>query len=98
MVGLAGGMVWGLALIREDRWRGIVGYTAETPGPPGAGVRGGPGAMEKAMIRSLTRLEARNRLRMPLALPAKAEARRTPDVGNDAISRIRAMRAGGSHA
>jgi hypothetical protein len=35
---------------------------------------------------------------MPLALPAKAEARRTPDVGNDAISKIRAMRAGGRHA
>ncbi|WP_062390754.1 replication protein P [Pseudomonas abietaniphila] len=35
---------------------------------------------------------------MPLALPAKAEARRTPDVGNNALSKIRAMRAGGAHA
>ncbi|WP_062382001.1 replication protein P [Pseudomonas abietaniphila] len=35
---------------------------------------------------------------MPLALPAKAQARRTPDVGNDALANIRALRAGGSHA
>lgn len=35
---------------------------------------------------------------MPLALPAKAEARRTPEVGNGALAQIRAMRAGGSHA
>jgi hypothetical protein len=37
---------------------------------PGAGARGGPGAKEKAVIRSLTRREARNRLRMLLAVAA----------------------------
>lgn len=35
---------------------------------------------------------------MPLALPAKAEGRRTPDVGKSALAEIRAMRAGGRHA
>src|SRR6201996_6930546 len=42
--------------------------------PPGAGARAGPGAKEKAMIRSLTRLKAPNRLRMLLAVPAIAAA------------------------
>lgn len=35
---------------------------------------------------------------MPLALPAQAQSRRTPDVGKDALAQIRAMRAGGQHA
>lgn len=35
---------------------------------------------------------------MPLALPARAQARRTPAVGKDALAHIRAMRAGGHHA
>lgn len=36
--------------------------------------------------------------KMPLALPAEVEARRTPEVGNNALAQIRAMRAGGRHA
>lgn len=36
--------------------------------------------------------------KMPLALPAEVEARRTPAVGNNALANIRAMRAGGRHA
>jgi hypothetical protein len=36
--------------------------------------------------------------KMPLALPAEVEARRTPEVGNNALAKIRAMRAGGRHA
>jgi hypothetical protein len=31
---------------------------------------------------------------MPLALPAKAEARRTPDIGNKALAELRARRSG----
>src|SRR5690348_1903961 len=42
--------------------------------PPGAGARAGPGAKEKAMIRSLTRLKAPNPLRMLLAVLAVAAA------------------------
>jgi hypothetical protein len=33
---------------------------------------------------------------MPLALPARAEARRTPDIGNKALAELRARRAGAS--
>jgi hypothetical protein len=33
---------------------------------------------------------------MPLALPAKAQARRTPDIGNKALAELRARRAGAS--
>jgi hypothetical protein len=36
--------------------------------------------------------------KMPLALPPVAQARRTPEVGNGALAKIRAMRAGGRHA
>jgi hypothetical protein len=42
-LGLAGGLAWGLALIRGDRWRGIVGYTAESSSPPAQG----PGAVQE---------------------------------------------------
>jgi hypothetical protein len=31
-----------------------------------------------------------------LALPARAEARRTPDIGNKALAELRARRAGAS--
>ena len=34
--------------------------------------------------------------KMPLALPARAEARRTPDIGNKALAELRARRAGAS--
>jgi hypothetical protein len=33
---------------------------------------------------------------MPLALPARTEARRTPDIGNQALAQLRARRAGAS--
>jgi len=33
-LGLAGGLAWGLAPMRQDRWRGIVGYAAESPASP----------------------------------------------------------------
>src|SRR5712671_7263162 len=62
-LGLAGGLAWGLTLMRRDRWRGIVGYTAESSASPRRRARAGPGAKEKAMIRSLTRLKAPNPLR-----------------------------------
>src|SRR5258707_12322959 len=39
-LGLAGGLAWGLTLMRRDRWRGIVGYTAESSASPR---RRGPG-------------------------------------------------------
>src|SRR5690349_5728049 len=39
-LGLAGGLAWGLALMRRDRWRGIVGYAAESSASPR---RKGPG-------------------------------------------------------
>ncbi|PTT96267.1 Replication protein P, partial [Pseudomonas sp. HMWF031] len=32
--------------------------------------------------------------KMPLALPARAEGRRTPEVGNKALAELRARRAG----
>ncbi len=36
MVGAGWGLAWGLALIRRDRWRGIVGYAAESSASPRA--------------------------------------------------------------
>lgn len=36
--------------------------------------------------------------KMPLALPAEVAPRRTPEVGNSALAKIRARRAGGHHA
>ena len=36
--------------------------------------------------------------KMPLALPARAEGRRTPEVGNKALAELRALRSGGAHA
>jgi hypothetical protein len=39
-LGLAGGLAWGLALMRRDRWEGIVGYAAESSASPR---RKGPG-------------------------------------------------------
>jgi hypothetical protein len=36
--------------------------------------------------------------KMPLALPARAEARRTPDIGNKALAELRARRAAGAPA
>jgi len=43
-LGLAGGLAWGLALMRRDRWRGIVGYAAESPASPRAQ---GPGRVRE---------------------------------------------------
>ncbi len=34
MAGAGWGLAWGLAPMRRDRWRGIVGYAAESPAPP----------------------------------------------------------------
>jgi len=42
---LAGGPAWGLALMRPDRWRGIVG---SAPGPVSVVWRGAPGAVQAA--------------------------------------------------
>src|SRR4029077_905953 len=39
-LGLAGGLGWGLALVRRDRWGGVVGYAAESSASPR---RRGPG-------------------------------------------------------
>ena len=36
--------------------------------------------------------------KMPLALPARAEGRRTPEIGNQALAELRARRAGGDCA
>lgn len=36
--------------------------------------------------------------KMPLALPARAEGRRTPEIGNQALAELRARRAGGARA
>ena len=74
MAGAGWGLAWGLALMRRDLWRGIVGYAAESSASPRRKGPVGPGAKENAMIRSLTRLKAPNRLRMLLALPAVAAA------------------------
>jgi predicted lipoprotein with Yx(FWY)xxD motif len=65
-------LAWGLTLMRRDRKHGIVDNTRNRQHPPGAGARAVQ--EEKAMIRSLTRLKARNRLRILLALPALAAA------------------------
>ena len=37
MVGAGWGLAWGLALIRGDRWRGIVGYGEIVSVPPARG-------------------------------------------------------------
>ena len=43
-LGLAGGLVWGLALMRRDRWHGIVGVTEGlSPSPRGGDGGAGPG-------------------------------------------------------
>jgi hypothetical protein len=56
--------------MRPGRWRGIVGVTAARPRRPGAGHGRVQAAKEKAMIRSLVRLEALKRPRMLLVLSA----------------------------
>src|SRR5690348_14672205 len=73
MVGAGWGPALGLALIREDRRCGIVGYTNRQL-PPTQRHEWVQEQKEKTMIRSLTRLEGRNRLRMLLALLAVAAA------------------------
>jgi hypothetical protein len=43
-LGLAGGLARGLALMQRDRWRGIVGYAAESSASPRAQ---GPGRVQE---------------------------------------------------
>jgi len=43
MVGAGWGLAWGLALMRRDRRRGIVGYTANRQRPPAQG----PGRLQE---------------------------------------------------
>jgi len=42
-LGLAGGLAWGLPLMRPDRWHGIVGNTAGSSASPRRGARAAPG-------------------------------------------------------
>jgi predicted lipoprotein with Yx(FWY)xxD motif len=66
-------LAWGLALMRPERWQSIVGFMGPSASP-GVGRDHIQAAKEKAVIRSLARLEAMNRLRMLLAVLAVAVA------------------------